>query len=84
MHERKAQMAVTALRYFAKDGAVAGRDLLRHEGSTTGEMVTVFGATPLWCQWRPTMALEMIGQMPGTLSAVRTSVLPGQDGNLSG
>ena len=27
LHEQNAQVAVTALRYLAKDGAVAGRDL---------------------------------------------------------
>ena len=35
-------MAITSLRYLAEDGAVASRDLLRHEAQPGGE-VTAFG-----------------------------------------
>ena len=53
LHEQNTQVAVTALRYLAKDGAVAGRHLLRHEAQPRGE-VTAFGRTAsLRSQWRP-------------------------------
>ena len=31
LHEQNTQVAVTALRYLAEDGAIAGRDLFWHE-----------------------------------------------------
>jgi hypothetical protein len=31
LHEKSAQIAITALRYLAEDGAIAGRDLFWHE-----------------------------------------------------
>ena len=42
LHEQNAQVAITSLRYLAEDGAVAGRDLLRHEAQPGGE-VAAFG-----------------------------------------
>jgi hypothetical protein len=40
LHEQNAQIAVTALRYLAEYGAVAGRDLLRYETQPGGEVAT--------------------------------------------
>jgi len=40
LHEQNAQIAVTALRYLAEDGTVAGRDLLRHETQPGSEVAT--------------------------------------------
>ena len=42
LHEQNAQVAITSLRYLTEDGAVASRDLLRHETQPGGE-VTAFG-----------------------------------------
>src|SRR5215469_10535693 len=38
LHEQRAQVTVTSLRYLAEDGAVAGRDLLGHKAQPGGEV----------------------------------------------
>ena len=64
LHEQNAQVAVTPLRYLAEDGAVASRDAAR---VTAAKSRPLENASPL--PIAATIALEMIGPMPGTLTS---------------
>ena len=55
LHEQNAQVPVTSLRYLAEDGAVACRDLLRHEAQPGGEVAPLrehFAAADRRSRWR--------------------------------
>jgi hypothetical protein len=65
LNEQHSQVAITAFRDAAENGAVTCRDLLRHEPEPGGEVAT-FGegiSAPI----AATIALETIGPTPGTL-----------------
>ena len=63
--EEHTQIAVCALRDAAKDGAITGRHLFRHQAKPSGKVSPFVKAVPL--PTAATVALAMIGPMPGTL-----------------
>src|SRR5262245_62207311 len=65
LNEQNAQVAIAALRYLAEDGAVAGRDLLGESPSQAAKSRPFVNASPV--PIAATIALEMIGPIPGTL-----------------
>jgi hypothetical protein len=65
LHEQNAQVAIAAPGDFAEDRAVSRRDLLGHQ-SKPGAEVAAFGEYVSSADRGATMALEMIGPMPGT------------------
>src|SRR6516164_5508248 len=66
LHEQNAQIAIAALGYLAENGAVASRDLLGHKTSQAAKSRPFENASPV--PIAATIALEMIGPMPGTLT----------------
>ena len=64
LHEQNAQIAIAPFRYLTKDCAVAGRDLFGNEPQPAATR-PLENASPV--PMAATMALEMIGPMPGTL-----------------
>ncbi len=65
LHERDPQIAISPLRDLAQDGAISCRDLLWHEPSQAAKSRPFENASPE--PIAATIALEMIGPMPGTL-----------------
>jgi hypothetical protein len=65
LNEQNAQVAIAAFRYPAEDRAVPGRDLLGDESQPGGEVAAFVNASP--APIAATVALEMIGPIPGTL-----------------
>ena len=67
LHKQNAQVAVAPLRYLAEDGAIPGRDLLRYKAQPSGKVAAFRERSPV--PIAATIALEMIGPMPGTLTS---------------
>src|SRR6516164_4799726 len=65
LYEQDAEVAVAALRYLAEDRAIAGRDFLGTSPSHAAKSRPLPKPSPV--PIAATIALEMIGLIPGTL-----------------
>jgi hypothetical protein len=65
LNEQTAQITIAALRYAAEDRAVSSRYLFRHEPEPGAEVAAFRESSPV--PIAATIALEMIGPMPGTV-----------------
>ena len=69
LHEEHAQVTVAALGDAPEDGSVSGRHLLGDEAEPGRKIPALANAAPL--PIAATIALEMIGPMPGTVMTLR-------------